>query len=224
MKKERIFTLICLALLILLGIKFIFNENLPRVESKKEVPKVVQRSVPKSVPKPTAPKEPLVLFPIAQFEQRITKKPFGIYITPQNSPVMPERFTGYHTGDDAEYGDVAGNVPVYAVYSGQIVLSEWVSGYGGTIVLHAVINGEDLYILYGHLNPSSLTPVNSNVTKGEQIAILGQGYTQETDGERKHLHFSIHKGSLDLRGYVQSQSELSGWYDPLEFYSTINNT
>lgn len=64
-----------------------------------------------------------VAFPIADFEGRITKKPFGIYITPQNSPVQPERFSGYHTGDDAEYGDVAADVPVYAVYDGQIVLS-----------------------------------------------------------------------------------------------------
>jgi len=29
-----------------------------------------------------------------------------IYITPQTSPVQPERFTGYHTGVDVEYNDI----------------------------------------------------------------------------------------------------------------------
>jgi hypothetical protein len=33
----------------------------------------------------------------------LQKKPFGIYITPENSPVQPENFTGYHTGIDVEY-------------------------------------------------------------------------------------------------------------------------
>jgi len=86
------------------------------------------------------------------------------------------------------------------------------------------INNEDLYILYGHLNPASLIPKNSEVKKGQQIAVLGKGYTEETDGERKHLHFSIHKGSLDLRGYVQYQDKLSGWYNPIDFYKNINGS
>ena len=38
--------------------------------------------------------------PIGQTEERITKKPFGIKISPENSPISPERFSGYHTGID----------------------------------------------------------------------------------------------------------------------------
>ena len=41
---------------------------------------------------------------------RITKKPFGIFITTQNSPVQPERFSGYHTGVDVEYKDAEGRI------------------------------------------------------------------------------------------------------------------
>lgn len=152
-------------------------------------------------------------YPIAQFEQRITKKPFGIYITPQNSPVQPERFSGFHTGVDVEYEDTIEDIPVFAVCDGEIVLSRWVSGYGGTVIIKCQINKADYYILYGHLRVSSITK-NVKILKGDQIAVLGKGKTQETDFERKHLHFSVHKDSLDLRGYVQKQDELQGWVDP----------
>src|SRR5579863_6635904 len=40
--------------------------------------------------------------PISGGLSRVTKKPFGIYVTPQNSPVQPEKFTGFHTGIDFE--------------------------------------------------------------------------------------------------------------------------
>jgi murein DD-endopeptidase MepM/ murein hydrolase activator NlpD len=222
MNKKVIFIIIGLVIVVLLGLFFIFYRNFLGPLHSTSIPASSQGQA--KLNQPQKMKTPIIADSIAQFKSRITKKPFGIYITPQTSPVQPERFTGYHTGDDVEYGDVAGDVPVYAVYDGTIVLSQFVSGYGGTIVLRCNINGEDLYVLYGHLNPASLTPANTQVTKGQQIAILGQGYTQQTDNERKHLHFSIHKGSLDLRGYVQNQGELSGWYDPIQFYKQINGT
>lgn len=62
-------------------------------------------------------------YPINDFFQRITKKPFGIFITPKNSPVQPEKFMGYHTGVDIEYGDITGDVPVYAIANGQVIYS-----------------------------------------------------------------------------------------------------
>ncbi len=40
--------------------------------------------------------------PIANAKSRITKKTFGLFVSPQNSPVLPEKFTGYHTGVDFE--------------------------------------------------------------------------------------------------------------------------
>ena len=151
------------------------------------------------------------IYPIAQFTERITKKPFGIFITPKNSPAQPERFTGYHTGVDVEYEDLAGDVPVYATCDGEIVLHRRVSGYGGTVVLKCIDN----YILYGHLKVDSIIK-KTTVSKGELIAILGRSKTKETDFERKHLHYGIHKNTLDLRGYVQIQSELKDWIDPIE--------
>ncbi|HSX24767.1 MAG TPA: hypothetical protein VLG69_02270, partial [Candidatus Andersenbacteria bacterium] len=78
--------------------------------------------------------------PVKDFKQRVTKKFFGTYVTPNNSPVQPEKFTGYHTGADAEYGDVAEDVAVYAIADGTVLLARWASGYGGVIAIQHEIN------------------------------------------------------------------------------------
>lgn len=39
------------------------------------------------------------------------------------------------------------------------------------------------------------------------MANLGNGYSSDTDGERKHLHLGIHLGEVvDIRGYVQKKN------------------
>ncbi len=157
--------------------------------------------------------------PVVQFKERVTKKPFGIYVTPQNSPISPERFTGYHTGADAEYEDITSDVPVYAIADGKVVLSETASGYGGVFMIEIALNGTTHTILYGHIRPSSLPKVGQTVTKGEQLAVLGTGYSSETDGERRHLHFAVLSDNrIDIKGYVQNKSQLSGWIDPVTLY------
>lgn len=154
-------------------------------------------------------------YPIDNFFFRITKKPFGIHVTPQDSPVSPEKFSGYHTAVDIEYQDVESDVPVYSIADGKVIYSGVVSGYGGFIA----IQYPEFIGIYGHLNPSTLIPNNSQVTKNQPIGILGRGFTPETSGERKHLHFGILKGNkIDFRGYTQQQSELSKWLNPLSLY------
>ncbi len=74
--------------------------------------------------------------PTQEFKTRITKKFFGTFVTSTNSPVSPERFIGYHTGVDVEYGDVAADVPVFAVSDGLVVTSKYASGYGGVMVIN----------------------------------------------------------------------------------------
>lgn len=154
--------------------------------------------------------------PIANFKEGQTKKVFGQYITPQNSPVQPEKFTGYHTGVDIEQAQDNTDVPVYSIADGEVRFVNSVDGYGGVIIIEYQINNETMTALYGHIRLSSASIKDGDqVKKGDQIAVLGTGYSSETDGERKHLHFGIHIGnSIDYRGYVQAQSELSGWIDP----------
>ena len=161
-----------------------------------------------------------LVFPVDQFKKRLYKKPFGKYITSQNSPVQPERFAGFHTGVDIEYEDITTDVPVYAIADGKVVLSRTVSGYGGVFMIEIQLNGATHTVLYGHIRPSSLPKVGLKAKKSDQLAVLGTGYSLETDGERRHLHFAVLSNHrLDLRGYVQTKSELTGWIDPATLYN-----
>ncbi len=125
----------------------------------------------------------------------MTKKSFGTHVTPTDSPVSPERFSGYHTGTDFEtFPDEAdADVSVFAVCAGPVRFAGRLDGYGGVLIEQCTYRGEP----------------------GGVIGVLGKGYSAETDGERKHLHVSVHKGAtLDERGYVSTQAALSGWINP----------
>ncbi len=159
-----------------------------------------------------------VVAPTDDFLQRITKKPFAISVSPENSPVQPEKFSGFHTGADAEYGDVTDDVEVRAIAAGVVVSSRTATGYGGVLVIRHQIDGEDVLVLYGHLRPSSMLDVGATVSVGARIAVLGTGFSAETSGERRHLHLSILRGTtVSLLGYVPKESSLSGWRDPVAF-------
>jgi murein DD-endopeptidase MepM/ murein hydrolase activator NlpD len=156
--------------------------------------------------------------PSVDFLSRITKKPFGIHITPNSSPVKPEKFTGYHTGVDAEYEDILTEVPVHAIHSGKIIYSGFVKGYGGLVAQSLNYKNSEYIVLYGHLAPSSLSPLGTVLTTGQSIGVLGKGYSPETDGERRHLHLAIIKGSkLNLKGYVSQEVDLALWQNPVDF-------
>jgi len=157
--------------------------------------------------------------PISNALARVTKKPFGIYVTPQNSPVSPEKFTGYHTGTDFETTPAEQNidVAVYAMCDGKLLMKKYASGYGGVAVQTCVIDNNSVTIIYGHLRLASIIPnVDDTLKAGQQIAVLGTGYSSETDGERKHLHLGIHKGTaVNILGYVQNKNDLGGWIDAM---------
>ena len=163
-----------------------------------------------------------LMAPIDRAGERVTKKPFGIFITPQNSPVSPERFSGFHTGTDFETFPEEANVdvPIHAITDGKILAKEWVSGYGGVLVESGQINNQSVTIIYGHLNLTSINKkTGDNLAAGEKIGVLGKGYSQQTDGERKHLHLGIHKGTaVNILGYVNNKSGLGGWIDPISLF------
>lgn len=165
--------------------------------------------------RPSVPVTSVVL-PVPGFFDNITKKPFGLFVTPSNSPVEPERFHGYHSAADIER---PANTPVVAIADGTVIRSAWVSGYGGLVVLEHRIDGRRLLGVYGHLDPAQLPRIGATIQQGEQVGILGDGYSRETDNERPHLHFGLYAGSgVDIRGYVQNKSELDDWLDPVVFF------
>lgn len=160
--------------------------------------------------------------PVQDFVQRVTKKPFGLYIDPSTSPIQPERFTGYHTGVDAEFTDTETDVPVKSIAEGRILSARRSNGYGGVVVIEHVINNQPHLVIYGHLDPARLIKEDSPVIAGEIIGYLGRDQSTETDGERKHLHLAILASTkLDLRGYVSNPEELTNWLNPLILYPSL---
>ncbi|MDD5567153.1 MAG: M23 family metallopeptidase [Patescibacteria group bacterium] len=156
--------------------------------------------------------------PLTKSGERITKKPFGIHITLQNSPVQPERFQGYHTGADFEIfpDELTADVAVKAVCSGVLKVKEYASGYGGVAVETCQLNNEPITVIYGHLKLASIQyKAGDSINVGDQLGLLGADKSVETDGERKHLHLGFHKGSaINLLGYVNTQAGLADWIDP----------
>lgn len=156
--------------------------------------------------------------PIDRAGERVTKKPFGIFISPETSPVQPERFSGYHTGTDFEVfaDEVGGEVAVFSICDGKIADKRTVGGYGGFIILECEYKGEPISVIYGHVSLESIVKdIGDTTEKGEVLGVLGEPSRGETDGERKHLHMSILKGDeTDIRGYVAREVDLDMWLDP----------
>lgn len=214
---RRIFLLIIFVLVLGLASYFIFHQKViaPTLPSG-----VANNNQNNQIVALTPSKVNEIVEPIAGAMARVTKKPFGIKISPKDSPVQPERFSGYHTGVDFETTEAEQNidVPIYAICPGLLALKKYATGYGGVAVQSCQIDKRVVTVIYGHLRLASITKnIKQELKAGEQIGFLGKGYSPETDGERKHLHLGIHYGEqVVLLGYVQKQSELSAWLDPIK--------
>jgi murein DD-endopeptidase MepM/ murein hydrolase activator NlpD len=171
--------------------------------------------------------ESQLAWPLANALTRVTKKPFGIKISPTKSPVSPERFNGYHTGVDLEVkeGEESAKVPVLALCAGKVKLKQWVSGYGGVLITSCQLDGEAVTVIYGHLDLDSIKyKVGDELSAGSLIGDLGKGYSSETDQERKHLHLAIHRGTATvLAGYVATEGQLKAWLDPMKYLTKVAN-
>jgi hypothetical protein len=159
--------------------------------------------------------------PIARARERVLKKPFGMYITPETSPVENDRFTGYHVGVDFETfaSEQDADVPVFAICDGPVLLKTMAKGYGGLLVQECDLADRKVQIIYGHVLLESVTAIaGQELQAGERIASLGRGYTEETDGARKHLHLGIHDGErINVRGYVKEQGDETDWLDAMNY-------
>lgn len=159
-------------------------------------------------------------WPIENGSSRETPLHFGLYVTPdpaQNPIDPPERFTGWHTGTDFEIkaSEKDKEVDVFAVCGGKVRFSGFASGYGGALVQQCTLKGEPVNVVYGHLSTQGLPLENTVLKQGQKIGMLGADRSNDTDGSRKHLHLTIHKGTeLVMLGYVQTEAELKDFVDP----------
>ena len=213
--KNKLSIIIFLCLLLVVAILIFSSKN-----NNSQNP--IQQSTLLPTPN-TANEKPvsLLLPPISSALERVTKKPFGIKVSPNNSPVSPERFTGYHTGVDFEIlpGEENIDVPISAICTGPLLIKRWANGYGGMVVQKCQLEGQDITVVYGHLKITSvMINLNDTITAGEKIGILGKGYSIETDGERKHLHLGIHKGAIpNTSGYISDPANLVNWIDITQY-------
>ncbi|MBT3356175.1 M23 family metallopeptidase [bacterium] len=156
--------------------------------------------------------------PLDQIQERLTKKKFGTFVSPENSPVSPERFFGYHNAIDLETfpGELNETVAVRSVCDGKLLSKRTASGYGGVVVQSCTLNDSPITVVYGHLKLTSIkVDIGARLQAGQQLGVLGKGMSAETGGERKHLHLGFHKGSLiNIQGYVQNKTTLLNWIDP----------
>jgi murein DD-endopeptidase MepM/ murein hydrolase activator NlpD len=201
---------------------YILNDKNLKIIFDKPAPANTVGQAPVSKTTASAPSAKLMISePIANALARVTKKPFGLYVSPDFSPVTPERFTGYHTGVDFETTSNEQNidVPIYAICPGKLLLKKTASGYGGVIAESCTLAGQAVTVTYGHLRLASIVKkIGQSFVQGEQIGVLGEGYSSETDGERKHLHLGIHKGAAAvISGYVANFSELQQWINVLDY-------
>jgi len=85
-------------------------------------------------------------------------------------------------------------VPIQAICEGPIIYKKWTSGYGGLVVQSCQIEKQAVTVTYGHLNIDTVgTSLDTILQPSDHIGMLGKGYSDETAGERKHLHLAIHK-------------------------------
>jgi hypothetical protein len=165
----------------------------------------------------------VLVWPLTNAPSRITKKPFGLKVTLKNSPVSRERFSGYHVGADLEIfpDERDAIVPVRVVCSGPLRMKKWATGYGGVAVQQCELFEGAVTVVYGHLNIDSIRGVVGDALHaGDEVGVLGKGFSKETDQERKHLHLGIHKGeAIVILGYVQDAASISDWIDPAQYFT-----
>lgn len=164
--------------------------------------------------------------PITDYEKRLTFRWFGKFVvSTEKATPCGASFSGYHDGDDLEIleNETNSQVPVVAISDGTVASISTVSGYGGLLVLNTNISDSDYTLYYGHIDlGSSNLKTGEAVKAGQFLANLGSECSVQTSGERKHLHFAIHKGkSIDVRGYVPDLNQLANWVNPKEFLHSI---
>jgi len=101
-----------------------------------------------------------------------------------------------HTGVDlaAKQG-----TPIYAAEAGVVIVAQWWSGYGNTVIID---HGGGVWTLYGHIQNNGILVKKGDIVKrGQKIALVGS--TGNSTGP--HLHFEVRVDSkpVDPEPYLK---------------------
>ncbi|MCR6109942.1 peptidoglycan DD-metalloendopeptidase family protein [Bacillus sp. A301a_S52] len=102
--------------------------------------------------------------------------------------------------------DISNNqgTDIFAAESGTVTEARYMGGYGNTVMISHVIDGQTITTLYAHLDSINVS-VGQRVERGEQIAVMGT--TGVSTGV--HLHFEVHEGGWN--------GQKSNSVDPLNY-------
>lgn len=127
------------------------------------------------------------LFGVGRYDERRR----GMYVSELFSSDSSEEMRDVHVGVD-----IAAPVgtPVHAFFDGEVFLFGYngaAGDYGYTLITRHIIDGIDLYALYGHLSAASVEgkTVGASFRAGEVLAWIGD--THENGGWNPHLHFQL---------------------------------
>ncbi len=137
----------------------------------------------------------------------------------------------HHTGIDYHSG---GTNEVFASNAGKIVRIEFMStsdhGMGNNVIIEHQIGTAKIYTSYSHMASinSSLT-VGSNVTKGQNLGIIGGSGYGKANYWGRHLHFEIKDKAVTNNpfggglywGYTPTSANGFGYHDPNLFIGKI---
>ncbi|SDZ34235.1 N-terminal domain of peptidoglycan hydrolase CwlO-containing protein [Evansella caseinilytica] len=125
----------------------------------------------------------------------------GVFMRPASGAITSGygmRWGRMHNGIDIGAGGRT-NVPIVAADSGTVISAGWMNGYGNTILISHVVNGQSVTTLYGHLNEMHVS-AGQQVSRGQQIGIMGNtgnvvpSPTPSNPNAGTHLHFEVHPG------------------------------
>lgn len=132
----------------------------------------------------------------------------GPFAFPVTDPVVTDtygytRLTGAstisHKGTDFR---APPGTPVMAMNSGTVVLSEYMTSYGNTVI---VDHGAGVLTLYMHMNERRVG-VGESVTKGELIGLSGE--TGYAEGPHLHISVKINGTSIDPEKFLTLSQSL----------------
>ncbi|MCC6137396.1 MAG: peptidoglycan DD-metalloendopeptidase family protein [Bdellovibrionaceae bacterium] len=155
----------------------------------------------------------------------------GKYNEPRKNLYTQKLFTNndryIHVGID--FGGPQGS-PVYAVADGVVFAIADNSGdgdYGPTVITQHMVEGKELYCLYGHLSKKSLSTLMQGraITKGDLFGELGGEL--ENGGWPPHLHFQVSHlkpAACNLPGVVSLKNReqaLMDYPDPQFYFGAL---
>jgi murein DD-endopeptidase MepM/ murein hydrolase activator NlpD len=138
-------------------------------------------------------------FSLGYDSNRILKSPFGIgrYNEKRNGMYGADLFQGAEGPRNIHMGvDIGAPVstPVHAFWEGEVFLFGYnpaPGDYGNTLITKHLLDGREIFALFGHLNSASIANKRAGQTfsAGETIAWIGDKH--ENGGWNPHLHFQL---------------------------------